>query len=331
MVKKIISHKIIWPVLALIGIMLFNLIFTPGFLTIEIKNGRLYGSIIDILKHASPLIIMSIGMTLVIATEGIDISVGAVVAISAAVACSAIVAGNSLFVAILYAMIASAICGLWNGVLVAKIGIQPMVGTLILMTIGRGIAQLITKGQIITVDHEGYYFIGNGYLFGLPFGVYIAIAVTVLVYIALRKTSLGLFLESVGTNKEASRFAGINASNIILITYVICGLFAGIAGIFISSNVTAADANNAGMWKEIDAILATVIGGTSMTGGRIYLMGTVLGALFIQTLTTTIYSTGVPPETILVVKAVVVILVTLMQSNKFRNKTAKLFHRKAVV
>ncbi|MDA3847768.1 MAG: ABC transporter permease [Vallitaleaceae bacterium] len=331
MVKKIISHKIIWPVLALIGIMLFNLIFTPGFLTIEIKNGRLFGSIIDILKHASPLIIMSIGMTLVIATEGIDISVGAVVAISAAVACSAIVAGNSLFVAILYAMIASAICGLWNGVLVAKIGIQPMVGTLILMTIGRGIAQLITKGQIITVDHEGYYFIGNGYLFGLPFGVYIAIAVTVLVYIALRKTSLGLFLESVGTNKEASRFAGINASNIILITYVICGLFAGIAGIFISSNVTAADANNAGMWKEIDAILATVIGGTSMTGGRIYLMGTVLGALFIQTLTTTIYSTGVPPETILVVKAVVVILVTLMQSNKFRNKTAKLFHRKAVV
>lgn len=331
MVKKVLSHKTIWPVMALIVIFIFNLIFTPGFMSIEIKNGRLFGSLIDILKHASPLIIMSVGMTLVIATEGIDISVGAVVAIAASIACSLIVVGTPIFYALIFALVASAICGLWNGILVAKIGIQPMVATLILMTVGRGIAQLITKGQIITVDHDGYYFIGNGYLFGLPFGVFIAIIVVLLVSFFLRKTALGLFLESVGTNNEASRFAGINASNIIIITYIACGLFAGIAGIFISSNVTAADANNAGLWMEIDAILATVIGGTSMSGGRVYILGTVLGALFIQTLTTTIYATGVPPETILVVKAIVVILVTLLQSAAFRKKSAKLFGRKVVV
>lgn len=323
--QRILAHKIIWPLLALIVILVYNLIFTPGFMSIEIKNGRLFGSLIDIIKHASPLIIMSIGMTLVIATEGIDISVGAVVAISASIACSLIDKGNSIVVAIVMALVVSALCGLWNGVLVAKIGIQPMVATLILMTVGRGIAQLITKGQIITISSDGYSFLGNGYLFGLPFSVYIAIIVFVLIYLLLRKTAFGLFIESVGTNREASRFAGIKASNIILIAYMICGLFAGIAGIFISSNVTAADANNAGLWKEIDAILATVIGGTSMTGGRVHIMGTVLGALFIQTLTTTIYSTGVPPEIILLVKAIVVIVVTLFQAPAFRKKALGIF------
>ena len=325
-----IDSKILWPLLALIGILLFNLFFTPGFLNIEIKNGRLFGSLIDILKHASPLIIMSIGMTLVIATEGIDISVGAVVAISASIACTLIVGGKSMFVGIVMALIVSALCGLWNGVLIAKIGIQPMVGTLILMTIGRGIAQLITKGQIVTIDHDGYYYIGNGFLFGIPFAVYVAIFVVIIIHVLLRKTAFGLFIESVGTNAEASRFTGIKASNVILFAYLLCGLFAGVAGIFISSNVTAADANNAGLWKEIDAILATVIGGTSMMGGRIHLMGTVLGALFIQTLTTTIYATGVPPEIILVVKALVVILVTLLQSPDFRSKLGSMFVRKVV-
>ena len=328
--KKIFQNKIIWPILALFLIMLFNLIFTPGFFRIEIKNGHLFGSLIDILNRATPLIIMSIGMTLVIATEGIDISVGAVAAISAAMACNMIANGYSVFVSILIALIITLICGIWNGVLVAKLGIQPMVGTLILMTVGRGIAQLITKGQIITVSNKTYGYIGSGYLLGLPFSIFIALAIVLIVYLFLRKTSMGLFLESVGANKQSSRFAGINSSNIVLITYVICGLLSGISGLIISSNVTASDANNAGLWMEIDAILATVIGGTSMTGGRCYLGGTVLGALFIQTLTTTIYAIGVPPETILVVKAIVVIVVTLLQSQIFREKFLKLVSRKGV-
>ncbi len=329
MLNRLKDSGLLWPLLALLMILLYNALWTPGFFSIEMKNGRLFGSIIDVLKHASPLIIMSIGMTLVIATEGIDLSVGAVVAIAASVACSLIVGDIHFILAIIIALVVSMLCGLWNGILVAKIGIQPMVGTLILMTVGRGIAQLITKGQIITISHDGYSYIGNGYLFGLPFSVYVAGLITLLVYLLLRKTAYGLFIESVGVNREASRFSGISSSNIIMVAYVICGLFAGIAGIFISSNVTAADANNAGLWREIDAILATVIGGTSMTGGRVHIGGTIIGALFIQTLTTTIYSTGVPPEIILVVKAIVVILVTLLQASKFRETVVGMFAKEA--
>ncbi|WP_461207479.1 ABC transporter permease [Clostridium sp. DL1XJH146] len=323
-IKKIIENKIFWPIIALIAILLFNLFFTPGFFSIEIKNGHLFGSIIDIINRASPLIVMSIGMTLVIATEGIDISVGAVAAISAAVACRIIESGYSPAIAIIVALIICTIGGLSNGILVAKLGIQAMVGTLILMTVGRGVAQLITQGRIITITNDVYYFIGGGYFLGLPFSIFIVLGIFILINLFLRKTAMGLFLESVGTNMESSRFAGINSSNIILVAYVICGLLAGVAGILISSNVTAADANNAGLWMEIDAILATVIGGTSMTGGRCYLGGTVIGALFIQTLTTTIYATGVPPETILVVKAVVVIVVALVQSPVFMEKINKI-------
>ena len=326
--KVFIDDKLLWPLIPLILILIYNGFFTPNFLTISVKNGRLFGSLIDILKHASPLIIMSIGMTLVIATEGIDISVGAVIAISAAIACSMIVSGQPVFFAIAVALLLSAFCGLFNGVLVAALGIQPMVATLILMTVGRGIAQLITKGQIITISNDTYSYIGNGYFLGLPVSVYIAAVVFIIVYLLLRKTAFGLYIESVGSNRSSARYAGISAVIVIMMAYLLSGLFAGMAGIFISSNVTAADANNAGLWKEIDAILATVIGGTSMMGGRVRLTGTVLGALFIQTLTTTIYATGVPPEIIFVVKAVVVILVTLLQSEVFRGKFKGLIHRK---
>lgn len=314
---KATQNKILWPIIAIALILIFNFFFTPGFFRIQIKNGYLFGSIMDIINRSAPLIIMSIGMTLVIATEGIDISVGAVAAVSGAVACSIIAGGEHIVIALVVALIASLLCGLWNGLLVAKLGIQPMVGTLILMTVGRGIAQLITKGQIITVSHKTYSLLGSG---TRPYAILTALFIAFVLLVLLRKTAFGLFIESVGVNKEASIYAGIKSSNIILIAYMICGLFSGIAGILISSNVTAADANNTGLWMEVDAILATVIGGTSMTGGRTYIGGTILGALFIQSLTTTIYALGVPPEVILVVKAFVVIFVSLLQSSIFRQK-----------
>jgi simple sugar transport system permease protein len=135
-----------------------------------------------------------------------------------------------------------------------------------------------------------------------------------------RKTAIGLFIESVGTNPEASRLSGINSKNILLMVYVFSGLCAGIAGLILSSNVASADGNNAGLWYELDAILAVVIGGTSLNGGRFHLMGTVIGALIIQSLTTTIYSIGIAPEINLVVKAIVVLIVCLLQSPEFRKK-----------
>ena len=331
MLKKMFQDmkdkKILWPTVALLSICLINFFSIPNFFNIVVKDGHLFGSVIDILNRSSVLVIMSIGMTLVIATGGIDISVGAVAAISGAVACTLIAAGQSLFVAVTAALLVCMVCGIWNGLLVAKLGIQCMVGTLILMIVGRGIAMLITDGQIVTVTSESYSYLANGFLFGLPFSLYITAFVTITILFFVRKTAYGLFLEAAGTNPNATKFAGINATNIIFIAYVISGVTAGISGLLISSNIKAADSNNAGHWKELDAILATVIGGTSMMGGRAYIGGTIIGALFIQSITTTIYAMGVPPEITLIVKAFVIIVVTLLQSDQFRMMFSKQYKR----
>ena len=228
-------------------------------------------------------------MTIVIATQGIDISVGSIIAISAALSATVIVDGGSVPLAILAGIVSGLLCGMWNGFLVAYIGVQPMVGTLILYIVGRGIAQLITGGQILTFTNKAFIFIGTGYIL-LPVAIFIALIVAFIMYFLMRRTALGLFVESIGVNNNASKFAGIQSKKVVFSLYVICGVLAGIAGIILCSNIKSADANNAGLWLELDAILATVIGGTSMAGGRFYLGGTVIGALFIQTLTTTIYS-----------------------------------------
>lgn len=313
---KFYHMQIFWPLVCLGLLLLINFFVRPGFLNISIKDGHLFGNLIDILNRAAPLMIISLGMTIVIATQGIDISVGSIIAISAALSATVIVSNGSVPVAILAGIISGLICGIWNGFLVSYIGVQPMVGTLILYIVGRGIAQLITGGQILTFTDQSFIFIGTGYWF-LPFAIFIAAALTFVMYWLMRRTALGLFVESIGVNTNASRYSGINAKKVIFSLYVICGVLAGIAGIIICSNIKSADANNAGLWLELDAILATVIGGTSMSGGRFYLGGTIVGALFIQTLTTTIYSMGVPPEITLVVKAIVVIVVCIIQSTEF--------------
>jgi len=231
--------------------------------------------------------------------------------------------------AIVAAIGVAGLCGLWNGLLVARIGMQPIIATLILMVAGRGIAQLITGGQIVTIYYAPFFFLGSGYLFGLPFSLFIVAAVFAALYLAITRTALGLFIQSVGINPEASRVAGIQARAITIGVYVFCGACAGIAGLLISSNVKSADGNNAGQLIELDAILAVTLGGTLLTGGRFSLVGSVLGALIIQTLTYAIYSLGVPPEINLVVKAVVVFAVMLLQSAEFRASVKTLVQRPA--
>jgi simple sugar transport system permease protein len=330
--RKLTSAKLFWPLMALAVLLLFNLVFTRGFFHISIKDGHLYGSLIDVLNRAAPLMLISIGLTLVIATSGIDISVGAVVAISGALV--AMLIGGTLVlkdgvqtyvtlvpmsVAMIVAVLASGATGLWNGFLVSRVGMQPIVATLILLTAGRGVAQLITSGQIITIYYKPYFFVGNGFLLGIPFSLYMVLALLLITIALTRRTALGLFIESIGINPRASRMTGINAKNLLLLVYTFSAMCAGIAGLIVCSNVKSADGNNAGLYIEMDAILAVVLGGTSMSGGKFYLVGSVVGALIIQTLTTTIYSIGVPPEITLVVKAVVVFLVMMFQSSKFRS------------
>jgi simple sugar transport system permease protein len=313
-------RRLLWPVVVLALLLALNVFFTPSFFSIEVKDGHLYGSLIDILRFGAPLILVSLGMTLVIATGGIDLSVGSVVAIAGALACLQISEDASVFTAVVLALGLSVVMGAWNGFLVAGVGIQPIIATLILMVAGRGLAQLITDGQIITINSPAYKMIGGGYWLTLPFSVILVIVVLAITAFLTRRLALGMLIESVGGNAEASRLAGIRSRGIIIMVYAFAALCAGVAGLMISSNVSSADGNNAGLWIELDAILAVVIGGTSLSGGRFSLGGTVLGALIIQTLTTTIYSIGVPPETTLLFKALVVTAVCLIQSPSFRAK-----------
>lgn len=337
LLKKFKESQIFSPLLALLILLLFDFIFIDGFLNIEIRDGRLFGTLIDILNRAAPLALLAIGMTLVIATGGIDLSVGAVIAISGAIAAKLIggqlviengtvqyVTQVSLPIALFASMGITVICGMWNGFLVGKIKVQPIVATLILMVAGRGIAQLITKAQIITIYYKPFHYIGTGYLLGLPFTIFIVILAFLLVRLFVRKTAVGLYIESIGINDIASRYVGIKPSQIKFIVYTICGLMAGIAGLIITSNVKAADANNAGLWKELDAILSVVIGGNSLSGGKFTIAGSIIGALVVQTLTTTVYAAGIAPEVTLVVKAVVVVIITIIQSQVFRDGLSKL-------
>ncbi|WP_079908834.1 ABC transporter permease [Paenibacillus sp. 32352] len=325
---NMVRLKLLWPSIGIAVILLFNAFFTPGFFHIRIQDGHLFGSLIDILNRGTPILIISLGMTLVIAKEGIDISVGSVLAIAASMAAFLLQKQLPFVTALAAGLGIGALCGYWNGLLVAKLKIQPMIATLILLTVGRGIAQLISGGKIITISDPAYRFVGGGYWLGLPFAVILAAFVFIILYFVTRKTAFGLFLEAVGSNRISSEFAGIRSTRIMITVYVICGFCAALAGIIVSSNITGADSNNAGLWFELDAILAVVIGGTSMRGGRFYLGGTVLGALFIQTLTTTIYTLGVPSESVMVVKAFVILFISLIQSEVLRVKLSRMIRKK---
>jgi simple sugar transport system permease protein len=321
------------PLASLAILLVIGTLTNHGFLKVTWQDGHLQGALIDVLNHAAPLILVSLGMMAVIAIRGIDISVGAVVAISAAVAATLISQADAasgpaaLCMAVGGALAVSALCGAWNGLLVVKVGMQPIVATLILMIAGRGIAQLITSGQIITIYNAPYAVIGNGYLLGIPVALVIALAVTLALQLALKRTALGLFIRAIGLNPQAAHIAGIRARGISLCLYTLCGLAAGIAGLIISSNVKSADGNNAGQLLELDAILAVALGGTSLNGGRFTVAGTVLGALIIQTLTTVIYASGLPPQVNLAFKAVLVFAALLLQSAGARDLLRRLLVR----
>lgn len=328
-------QRVLWPLLALMGILLFNLFFTPGFFDIEIKDGHIFGSLVDIANRGAPVMLLSIGMTLVFASGGVDLSVGAIMAISGSIAATVIrpdyVKGvieygvmQPLWIVLAIPLACSLLAGLWNGVLVAYVGIQPIIATLILMVAGRGIAQLFTQGKIVVFIHEPFQFLGSGFFLGLPFPIILVILVFLITYILTRKTGLGLFIEAIGANSTASYFMGIRERFIKMAVYTFSGFCAGLAGLITCADIKAADANNSGLFLELDAIAAVIIGGT-IWGGRFTLAGSIIGALIIQSLSTTIIARDVMPEETLVYKAFVIILVSLIQSAKFRGLFSRYF------
>jgi galactofuranose transport system permease protein len=321
-VKEILRHRLLWPVVALIALIAINTAARPTFLSVTMRDGQLYGSLIDILRNSAPLMLVALGMTLVIATRGIDLSVGAVMAVSGAVALTIIDNSptphslSTVAIAIAVAILVSLVLGTWNGFLVSVLGIQPIIATLVLMLAGRGIALLITGGFITTVNSDPYRFMAQGYILGFPFAFYVSVVAIAIVALVERRTALGMLTEAVGINPKASRLAGVRSRGIIWGAYITCGALSGMAGIMYSSNIMAADANASGLYIELYAILAVVLGGTSLMGGKFSIAGTVVGVFTIQTLISTITFLGVPPPVSPVFMATAVIIVVLLQSSR---------------
>jgi simple sugar transport system permease protein len=321
---------LLWPLLSLAALLLFNLVWQPAFFKLVVQDGHLYGTPVDVLNQGSKVMLLALGMTLVIATGGVDLSVGSIMAIAGALAAVLVASARMPFVAALgVCLVAGALLGAWNGVLVTGLRIQPIIATLILMVVGRGIAMLVSGGQIITFEDPAFVFFGNGHFLGLPFTVTIVAVAFATTAVLTRKTAIGLFIEAAGDNERASRFCGAPTRLIKVLVYAFSGVCAAVAGLVATSNIKAADSSRVGELMELDAIFAVVVGGTALTGGRFTLLGSIIGALLIQTLTTTMYNLGMPPAIAPVPKAIVIVLACLLQSAAFRAQMAGIFGKRA--
>jgi len=315
--------------IALALILIASWLVSPQFFDIRLQNGRLYGSLIDVLNRGAPVTLLALGMTLVIATGGIDLSVGAVMAVSGAVAATLVNSGLPVWSVILISLAVGVACGAWNALLVAVLKIQPMVATLILMVAGRGIAQLITEGVIVTFVQPDLAAVAGGNFLALPMPVVITIAMFVIALLFTRGTAIGLLIEATGVNARSAALAAVNTRLMISAAYLWCGFCAAVAGLIVTTDIKGADANNIGLWLELDAIVSVVIGGTSLLGGRFSLSMSVLGSLIIQAMNTGILLSGYPPEFNMLVKATVVIVILVIQSPALPGLRAKFANRRA--
>ena len=328
--KKLTKQQLFLPIFCMILVMCVNVIYDASqgrdfyeFFKIYMQNGLLNGRIVNILNRGSEVAILAIGMTLVVSSSaGTDISVGSVMALSAGVCCTLLAGAAApqatelavpLIVGVLAALVVSCFCGAFNGALVAYLNIQPMVATLILWTAARAIGLLVCNNLIVYVRNDTFAILG-GYIGPVPTPIIIAAVCVAIVTIVLKKSALGLYIQSVGINKKASRIAGLNSQKIIFLCYVLCGLCAGIAGVVASSRITSADTNNIGLNFELDAILAVALGGNSLAGGKFNLAGSIIGAYTIQAITTTMYNLGVSSAVNPVFKAVIVIVIVAVQA-----------------
>ena len=328
--KKLTQQQLFLPIFCMILVLCVNMIYDVSqgrdfyeFFKIGIQNELLSGRLVNILDSGSELAILAIGMTLVVsASAGTDISVGSVMALSAGVCCTLLAGAAApqatelavpLIVGVLAALVVGCVCGAFNGALVAYLNIQPMVATLILWTAARAIGLLVCNNLIVYVRNDAFAMFG-GYIGPVPTPLIIAAVCIAVVTIVLKKSALGLYIQSVGINKKASRIAGLNSQKIIFLCYVLCGLCAGIAGVVASSRITSADTNNIGLNFELDAILAVALGGNSLAGGKFNLAGSIIGAYTIQAITTTMYNLGVSSAVNPVFKAVIVIVIVAVQA-----------------
>jgi galactofuranose transport system permease protein len=294
---------------ALVVLFIYNAIDTPFFLT---RSSLLF----VLLRQAAPIAIVAVGMAIVIGTAGIDLSVGSVMAIAGQVGATLVLHDHPFLLAIVAALLVSAVCGAFNGTLVARFGVQPIIATLILFIAGRGIAQLISGGELQPLSNPDFQWIGLARPFGVPAQVIIAFLVAVVAWFVMRLTVYGRHVLAVGGNEAASRLAGVPAARVKLLAYVVSGLLAGLVGLISVSATYASDANNTGVGMELDAIAAVAVAGTPLTGGKVTVWGAVVGAVMLKLLQNTLIAHGITKEVAQMIEGAVIVAALWLQRSE---------------
>ena len=302
--------------LALMALLIVNAVFTPNFFSAQ--------TLLVNLTQVAPIVIVAVGMAVVVVSGGIDLSVGSVMAIAGALAPLALGAQIGpnypvwITLALALPILAAAFAGLVNGLLVTRARIQPIVATLILFIAGRGVAQVLTNGNLQVINDGALRYLGLGRPLGIPIQVLMMVIVVATFMWLLRATVFGRQLVAVGGNEAAARLCGIEVGRVKTIAYVICGALSGLAGLIVVGINSSSDANQVGLNMELDAIAAVAVGGTALSGGKVSIGGTLMGALIMQLIRTTLLAWGVPDAVALVVKAMIIVAAVWLQQRTTR-------------
>ena len=297
---------------ACIILLILNCLFTPHFLSFQTLGLNL--------QQMATTTIVAVGMTLVIGTGGIDLSVGSVMAIAGVLAPLIFLhIGNptlGITLGFLLPILAAGLCGLFNGWLVTRFTIQPIIATLILYIAGRGIAQVLTNGAGQEFINPAFEWLGNATILGLPVQAYFMLLIVIGFALLVRKTTFGRYIQATGGNAEAARLAGVPVNRTKLTAYVITGLLAGFAGLIVVSLTAEADPSTIGLNFELNAIAAVAIGGTSLIGGQARVVGTLIGALIVQLIFTLLVGNNVPQPVAQVVNALIILTAVGLQRQR---------------
>jgi len=313
--RRRIDSRLIGLLVALAVLVALNVAITPNFLNMRTLAVNA--------SQVSTIAIVALGMTLVIASGGIDLSVGAVMAVAGALAPIVFLSGWALgnpglglVASILPPLLVAALCGAFNGVLIGVLGVQPIIATLIFFISGRGIAQVLTNGNLQTFTNPDFTWLGTGRILGFPVQGWIALALTLVIAWVVRRSVYGRYLLSIGGNERAAALAGVPVTRIKIATYTIAATLAGLAGLIVVAINSASDAARIGQLMELDAIAASVVGGAALSGGRAPIFGTLLGAVFIQLMGYTLIANGVPDEATLIVTAGIIVTAVWLQKGR---------------
>ncbi|WP_201787692.1 ribose ABC transporter permease [Rummeliibacillus stabekisii] len=297
------------PLLGLLLIIIIISFMSPSFLTAT--------NIFNVLRQVSISALIAFGMTFVILTGGIDLSVGSTLALTGAISAGLLAGGMNPLLAMFIGLLLGALLGAINGVIIAKGKVAPFIATLATMTIFRGLTLVYTDGKPVSGlgDSQAFQLFGKGYLFGIPVPVVTMIVAFIVLYFILKQTTFGRRVYAIGGNEEASRLSGINVDRITIAVYALTGMLAALSALILTSRLNSAQPT-AGQSYELDAIAAVVLGGTSLTGGRGWIFGTLVGALIIGVLNNGLNLIGVSSFFQQVVKGIVILIAVLLDRKK---------------